>query len=165
MDVRAASRSCQSMYRERAQIVQSASARLQNRQVAINGRCGIQGDFNTPEYTTNSDIVGFKWESNRGMDPFSFGYNYLTPDNQYLHGNDIVQSLVDKAHGLPDLTRIVERAVQQEAARVADERGKLREHLAATYAEQPNWLEGIDRVSPAAHDIIALTVILPARGN
>lgn len=78
---------------------------------------------------------------------------------------NLVQSLVNKAHGLPDLTRIVERAVQQEAARVADERGKLREHLAATYAEQPNWLEGIDRVNPAAHDIIALTVILPARGN
>jgi alpha-L-fucosidase len=29
------------------------------------------------------------------MDPFSFGYNYQTPDNQYLTGNDIVQSLVD----------------------------------------------------------------------
>lgn len=29
------------------------------------------------------------------MDPFSFGYNYQTPDSQYLHGIDIVQSLVD----------------------------------------------------------------------
>lgn len=78
---------------------------------------------------------------------------------------NLVQSLVDKAHGVPDLKKIVERAVQQEAARVADERGKLRDHLAATYAEQPNWLEGIDRVSPVAHDIIALTVILPVREN
>lgn len=29
------------------------------------------------------------------MDPFSFGFNYQTPDDQYLTGNDIVQSLVD----------------------------------------------------------------------
>lgn len=29
------------------------------------------------------------------MDPFSFGYNYQTPDNQYLNGNDIIHSLVD----------------------------------------------------------------------
>ena len=29
------------------------------------------------------------------MDPFSFGYNYQTPDNQYLTGQDIVTTLVD----------------------------------------------------------------------
>lgn len=29
------------------------------------------------------------------MDPFSFGYNYKTPNSSYLTGNDIVQSLVD----------------------------------------------------------------------
>jgi alpha-L-fucosidase len=29
------------------------------------------------------------------MDPFSFGYNYETPDSQYLDGNGIVQELVD----------------------------------------------------------------------
>lgn len=29
------------------------------------------------------------------MDPFSFGFNYQTPDNQYMDGNAIVQSLVD----------------------------------------------------------------------
>lgn len=36
-----------------------------------------------------------KWESNRGMDPFSFGYNFQSPDDEYLNGNDIVHSLVD----------------------------------------------------------------------
>lgn len=46
-------------------------------------------------YTTNGDTVVAKWESNRGMDPFSFGFNYVTPDDQYLTGEDIVQSLVD----------------------------------------------------------------------
>lgn len=29
------------------------------------------------------------------MDPFSFGYNYQTPDSQYLTGSGIIQSLVD----------------------------------------------------------------------
>lgn len=29
------------------------------------------------------------------MDPFSFGYNYLTPDDEYLNATSIVQTLVD----------------------------------------------------------------------
>ncbi|KIM96697.1 glycoside hydrolase family 29 protein [Oidiodendron maius Zn] len=70
-------------------------ARDQGRQVTFNSRCGIAGDFDTPEYTTNSGTVVRKWESNRGMDPFSFGYNYQTPDDTYMTGEDIVQSLVD----------------------------------------------------------------------
>jgi alpha-L-fucosidase len=71
------------------------SARKQGRQVTYNSRCGPTGDFETPEYTTNSGIVGKKWETNRGMDPFSFGYNAQTPDDQYLTGENIVQTLVD----------------------------------------------------------------------
>ncbi|KAH8878752.1 glycoside hydrolase [Thozetella sp. PMI_491] len=70
-------------------------ARDKNRQVTFNDRCGIPGDFSTPEYTTNAGLVVPKWESNRGMDPFSFGYNYMTPDSGYLTGEDVVQSLVD----------------------------------------------------------------------
>lgn len=70
-------------------------ARNQGRQVTFNSRCGIAGDFDTPEYSTNSGTVVRKWESNRGMDPFSFGYNYQTPDDSYMTGEDIVQSLVD----------------------------------------------------------------------
>ncbi|KUL85952.1 hypothetical protein ZTR_06431 [Talaromyces verruculosus] len=70
-------------------------ARSQGRQVTFNSRCGIQGDFDTPEYTTNSHTVIRKWESNRGMDPFSFGFNYQTPPSAYLAGNDVVQTLVD----------------------------------------------------------------------
>ncbi|KIM93820.1 glycoside hydrolase family 29 protein [Oidiodendron maius Zn] len=70
-------------------------ARDQGRQVAFNNRCGLVGDFDTPEYTTNSATVARKWESTRGMDPLSFGYNYQTPDSQYLNANGIVQALVD----------------------------------------------------------------------
>ncbi|PCD43014.1 hypothetical protein AU210_002116 [Fusarium oxysporum f. sp. radicis-cucumerinum] len=76
-------------------------ARTQGRQIAFNSRCGLNGDFDTPEYRTNGNTIVRKWETNRGMDPFSFGYNYQTPDNQYLNGNDIIHSLVD-TNGLRD---------------------------------------------------------------
>jgi alpha-L-fucosidase len=67
--------------------------------VTFNNRCGLGGDFSTPEYTTNANTVTKKWESNRGLDPFSFGYNYLTPDSGYLHHYLAVNSvyLVSKA--------------------------------------------------------------------
>ncbi|KAK3939346.1 alpha-L-fucosidase-domain-containing protein [Diplogelasinospora grovesii] len=70
-------------------------ARGQGRQVAFNNRCGLKGDYDTPEYQTNANTVARKWESTRGMDPFSFGYNYMTPDDQYLTGYEIVQAVVD----------------------------------------------------------------------
>jgi alpha-L-fucosidase len=35
-----------------------------------------------------------KFESNRGIDPFSFGFNYATQDDQYMTGEDIVIDLV-----------------------------------------------------------------------
>ncbi|KAI1046867.1 hypothetical protein LB505_009725 [Fusarium chuoi] len=36
-----------------------------------------------------------KFESNRGLDPFSFGYNFMTTDDEYLSGEEIVKTLVD----------------------------------------------------------------------
>jgi alpha-L-fucosidase len=52
-------------------------ARSQNREVAINSRCGIAAasDFDTPEYATFSTAQRRKWETNEGMDPYSYGYN------------------------------------------------------------------------------------------
>ncbi|KAL5115079.1 hypothetical protein ACEQ8H_007054 [Pleosporales sp. CAS-2024a] len=79
-------------------------ARDRGRQVTFNNRCGYGstdhtdttgGDFTTPEYVTNGETVVYKWETNRGMDPFSFGYNKDTPDSEYLTAKDIVQTLVD----------------------------------------------------------------------
>ncbi|XP_014550288.1 glycoside hydrolase family 29 protein [Bipolaris victoriae FI3] len=79
-------------------------ARDQGRQVTYNNRCGYGstdhgdasgGDFTTPEYVTNGNTVVSKWETNRGMDPFSFGYNKDTPDTGYLTGVDIIKTLVD----------------------------------------------------------------------
>ncbi|CBX99860.1 hypothetical protein LEMA_P074490.1 [Plenodomus lingam JN3] len=70
-------------------------ARDQGRQVTFNNRCGLPGDFNTPEYFTNGDTVRAKWETSRGMDTFSYGYNAQTPDSAYMTGKDIVESLID----------------------------------------------------------------------
>ncbi|OBT53597.1 hypothetical protein VE04_07441 [Pseudogymnoascus sp. 24MN13] len=71
------------------------SARQSKRQVTFNDRCGLKGDFTTPEYATNKDIVARKWEASQGMDPHSYGYNYMTPDDQYTTGEGIVKTLVD----------------------------------------------------------------------
>ncbi|KAK7755056.1 hypothetical protein SLS62_002871 [Diatrype stigma] len=64
-------------------------------QVLINNRCGVPGDFDTPEYARYSAVQRRKWESNLGMDPFSYGYNRATPDSAYLDPASIVTSLVD----------------------------------------------------------------------
>lgn len=72
-------------------------ARMQNRDVAINSRCGtaIVNDFDTPEYATFSTAQRRKWESNMGMDPYSYGYNRATPDEEYMNATTLVRSLVD----------------------------------------------------------------------
>ncbi|RAO73459.1 uncharacterized protein BHQ10_009471 [Talaromyces amestolkiae] len=70
-------------------------AAQQNRQVLMNSRCGLPGDFDTPEYARYSGVQVRKWESNLGMDPFSFGYNRATPLSGYMNASAIVTSLVD----------------------------------------------------------------------
>lgn len=72
-------------------------ARSQNRQVTINSRCGVAeaADFDTPEYATFSSAQRRKWESNQGMDPYSYAYNRATNESAYMNATTIVQSLVD----------------------------------------------------------------------
>lgn len=69
----------------------------ENRQVTINSRCGIPqaSDFDTPEYTTFSSAQRRKWETNEGMDPYSYGYNRATPSFAYMNASTIVTDLVD----------------------------------------------------------------------
>ncbi|KAJ5490744.1 hypothetical protein N7539_002311 [Penicillium diatomitis] len=67
----------------------------QNRQVAMNARCGLPGDFDTPEYARYNGVQVRKWESNLGMDPFSYGYNRATPLASYMNASEIVTSLID----------------------------------------------------------------------
>ncbi|MFG2517878.1 alpha-L-fucosidase [Streptomyces sp. NPDC048527] len=65
-------------------------------EVAVNNRSGIGfHDFTTPEYTTYDNTVVAKWESSRGLDPYSYGYNAETPDDKYMTTEEVVHSLVD----------------------------------------------------------------------
>ncbi|MFD5122363.1 alpha-L-fucosidase [Streptomyces sp. NPDC058385] len=65
-------------------------------EVAVNNRSGIGfHDFTTPEYTTYDNTVVAKWESSRGLDPYSYGYNAETPDGRYMSTEEVVHSLVD----------------------------------------------------------------------
>lgn len=63
----------------------------------MNNRCGIVAgaDFDTPEYTTFSSVSERKWESNQGMDPYSYGYNRATPSSLYMNASTLIHSLVD----------------------------------------------------------------------
>lgn len=70
-------------------------AAKRGRQVSTNNRCGTPGDFDTPEYARYDSVQMRKWESSLGMDPFSYGYNRATPDDQYITPAGIVTSLVD----------------------------------------------------------------------
>jgi alpha-L-fucosidase len=67
----------------------------QGKQVLINNRCGLPGDFDTPEYAKYEAVQMRKWESNLGMDPFSYGYNRATPISAYITPSEIVTSLID----------------------------------------------------------------------
>ncbi|KAJ5712118.1 hypothetical protein N7488_006274 [Penicillium malachiteum] len=70
-------------------------AAAENRQVVMNNRCGLPGDFDTPEYATYSAVQTRKWESNLGMDPDSYGYNRAIPLASYMNASTIVTKLVD----------------------------------------------------------------------
>ncbi|CAH0052174.1 unnamed protein product [Clonostachys solani] len=72
-------------------------ARGQGRQVTINDRCGSPwaSDFDTPEYATFSVAQRRKWESNQGMDPYSYGFNRATADDEYMNATTLVHNLVD----------------------------------------------------------------------
>lgn len=71
------------------------NAAAQGRQVVMDNRCGVPGDFDTPEYARYDAVQIRKWESNLGMDPFSYGYNRATPTSAYLKPDGIVTSLMD----------------------------------------------------------------------
>ncbi|KAI1207540.1 glycoside hydrolase family 29 protein [Annulohypoxylon truncatum] len=73
------------------------AARKQDRQVAINSRCGVPqaADFDTPEYMRFGSAQRRKWESNQGMDPYSYGYNQATPASAYMNATTLIYTLVD----------------------------------------------------------------------
>ncbi|KAF5580835.1 alpha-L-fucosidase [Fusarium subglutinans] len=58
-------------------------------------RCGYAVDMSNPEYESGFSTHAGSWESNRSMDPYSFGFNYMTPNDAYMTGGDFINSLVD----------------------------------------------------------------------
>ena len=54
----------------------------------------IHTDFITPEYSTQADPSGRKWESTRGLGS-SFGYNRQEPDDSYLAVDELVRLVID----------------------------------------------------------------------
>ncbi len=71
-------------------------ARDRGTDVTYDDRCGVPThDFTTPEYATYPTTVVKKWESSRGLDPRSYGYNSATPDEAYMTADQVVDTLVD----------------------------------------------------------------------
>ncbi|KAI8066944.1 alpha-L-fucosidase-domain-containing protein [Gilbertella persicaria] len=70
-------------------------ARAKKRQVTINDRCGNSvSDFTTVEYNDVHYVPPRYWESTRGIDPHSFGYNHQTRHDQYISTVSLLQELV-----------------------------------------------------------------------
>lgn len=63
--------------------------------MTINNRLGIAGDFVTPEMEKFSNVQPHKWEACQSVDPYSFGYNAATTDDEYRSVTDLVHTLVD----------------------------------------------------------------------
>ena len=59
----------------------------------------------------------------------------------------------------------LERAVHLEKERLRAERKHLKARLQEAYPSEAAWLTGIDEVTPAPHDILALSVIVPGRAT
>ncbi|KAI8378536.1 alpha-L-fucosidase-domain-containing protein [Blakeslea trispora] len=71
------------------------NARRQGKDVTINDRCGNSiSDFATVEYNGINYVPSRYWESTRGIDPHSFGYNHQTQVHQYASTASLLQELV-----------------------------------------------------------------------
>ncbi|KAF8131998.1 glycoside hydrolase family 29 protein [Boletus edulis] len=64
-------------------------------QVTLSDRCAAVPDFDTPEYVLSGSLSTRKWERTEGVDPFSFGINNTTDENDYKNGTTIIRNLVD----------------------------------------------------------------------
>lgn len=68
-----------------------------NPEAVVNERWGRNKeltDFDTPEYRILDSVSTRKWESCRGIG-YSFGFNRMETDSQFISGDDLVRMLVD----------------------------------------------------------------------
>ncbi|KAG8860319.1 hypothetical protein FRB96_003968 [Tulasnella sp. 330] len=70
-------------------------AESQGRQVVMNNRCGDLPQFDTPELELFSSIQSTKWETSESIDPYSYGYNRATTNDQYKNATTILHRLID----------------------------------------------------------------------
>ncbi|MDZ7704225.1 MAG: helicase-related protein [Trueperaceae bacterium] len=85
------------------------------------------------------------------------------PEQDRKFSDAMTQQLIDFAHEVSGLDAQIEAAVEAEAERLREERRGLKARLLDAYPNEAGWLRGIDNVTPATHDVLALTVIVPAR--
>jgi len=52
-------------------------------------------EVDTPEYARFGSIQTRSWETNEGIDPYCYGYNRRTKDEDYRSAKEIVHKLVD----------------------------------------------------------------------
>jgi alpha-L-fucosidase len=81
---------------ERHKFISKIVNGIANRVVASGGdpHPKVHHDFTTPEYKVYPDIRPQKWESNRGVG-FSFGYNKMEDEKQYLSLEALIHLFVD----------------------------------------------------------------------
>lgn len=114
-------------------------AAANDKQVVMNNRCGIpESDFDTPEYTTFSSVSARKWESNQGMDPFSYGYNRATPPEAYMNATNLITTLVDmvskNGNLLLDIGPMADGTIDETEVATLKEAGKwIKAHGEAIY--------------------------------
>jgi alpha-L-fucosidase len=74
----------------------TAAAGPHPHEVAVDNRCGVRThDFTTPEQHVYDSTTQAKWETSRGIDPHSYGYNAATPPSAYATPQALVSELVD----------------------------------------------------------------------
>jgi alpha-L-fucosidase len=79
-----------------AHFYNTAAAGPHPRGVAVDNRCGVRNhDFTTPEQRVYDSSMQAKWETSRGLDPHSYGYNAATPRSAYATPQALIAELVD----------------------------------------------------------------------
>lgn len=77
---------------------------------------------------------------------------------------DALTQLVKHALNLPNLNTVIRERIEQEVNSLTKERQALKASLLSVYPQQSAWLDGIDAITAAPHDLIALTLFMPG-GN